>query len=117
MGINYLHGTTFSPELGKVQACAFFVRKTEIFKYLFLECPYSRQVWNEVKDLTRGKGVWKRNSVKEALRVSREEKEVNEHAALPANTLWSIWGGRNLAIFEDQNIFLFKVSIGLDTHM
>jgi hypothetical protein len=102
--------------------CNLCKKDRESTKHLFINCSFTRSVWEELKkDLNLGSG-WNGNTVVESFRNwTNQNSNLN---VLPAYVCWYIWIDRNKSIFDDLRpsvqiiVFLSKSAMGfsMDLH-
>jgi hypothetical protein len=76
----------------------------ELAVHLFLQCPYAKQVWNQVVLLLRIPLIPLEGSMEEWLDLWRREVVVREVELLPSFFVYFIWWSRNLCIFQGKYI-------------
>jgi hypothetical protein len=85
--------------------CAFYERNLETAQRLFFECPFARQVWNQVADwcslnsLNPSSWEEKRDLDWFAQAIPTGDKEGHSLVIL---TLWCLWNQRNAIVFREK---------------
>lgn len=83
----------------------------ETVDHLFVSCPFSREVWNEVLSISSGRNKWEQESLMECLKIWMMDKSEKNHKALPCSIIWGIWLSRNSMIFQGQELVPAQVAL------
>ena len=75
-----------------------------------MECPYTRQVWNEIEAKLRLFDLWNGTSVTLCLKNWCMKGELKHIRSLPIIVLWYIWKARNICCFDDKVLSPYQVS-------
>jgi hypothetical protein len=73
---------------------------SESTQHLFMDCAFTQEVWNNLKNVYKFSGIWVGNNL---IDCYKQWLAQNLHLPnLPALICWSIWRERNYAVFEDN---------------
>jgi hypothetical protein len=79
--------------------------------HLFLEFPFTRQVWKEIESQIQEEHLWDAPSMVECFHGFFSRSSLKAFRVLPILVAWGVWLDRNTNIFEDRLWPSFKVSL------
>jgi hypothetical protein len=78
--------------------CVLCKRSTEDINHLFIDCLFTKKVWNRIKTIQNHKRIWEGKTLSECFYIWIKDKSVSP--TLATIICWCIWTERNMAIFE-----------------
>jgi hypothetical protein len=82
--------------------CALCKEENENNTHLFIHCPFTKQVWQDLSLLLNQRLTWEGPSVETTWQHWTHQKPLRNVKALPFIICWGIWLARNKEIFQDK---------------
>jgi ribonuclease HI len=89
--------------------CQLCKHNTEDINHLFIQCTFTKLVWERIKTIQKYKKNWEGDTLSDCFNSWTEDKSVS--SILAALTCWYIWIERNKAIFENTSPSVLSVVI------
>ena len=87
----------------------------ESTNHLFLNCNFSKQVWEQSQHLLSSSSKWEGPTLEDAWKIWSTSPQTTRIRALTLLHMWGIWLARNKVIFHEESNSLEKVAQeGLD---
>eukprot|EP00253_Pinus_taeda_P007705 PITA_07705 len=83
--------------------CPLCLAASESIQHLFLDCPFTRQVWNEVEKFLNIKLRWEGVDLSTAWEYWWNHFNVRNLRNLPPIICWGIWIAKNCSIFREKS--------------
>ena len=71
--------------------CSLCMREEENIDHIFIQCQFSRDVWEEIRVGLQTEQLWTEDLVEKNLKMWYEKKELRSIKCVPFLTVWDLW--------------------------
>jgi hypothetical protein len=82
--------------------CALCQVDSETNLHLFVECPYTKKMWENIETSLRLAHLWNKRSVPKNVKHWFSCRELKGHRSVHFLVMWRLWIAQNKVIFEDN---------------